>query len=420
MKVTGIVCEYNPFHRGHAHLLEKIREKDPDTAVVCALSGGFVQRGEPAVFSASDRAEAALVCGADLVLLLPFPWSMGPAEVFARAGTFLLRAVGCDSVAFGTEGDVLPRLQSAAARLSSQEFEEALCRALAEPENAGVGYPALRDRVYASLYGAEDAELLRTPNDLLAAEYLRAAPELVPFAVPRIGDAHDGAYSENSDAASASAVRALLRAGKTETALSLLPPASAEVFSRAIEKGNVVFPDDSPAADALLLWHFRSHGRGELARYAGLSGGLAGRLADAARKTSSLPELFSLAATKKYTDAAVRRAAWYGFFGVTEEELRTLPPFLEVLALNERGARVLHEAKRSCPVPILSRPAAYRQLDASVREQVLRSLRAEIFRGMLCRVPVTEAEFFVTVQPAFGTISPKPSLLGKGDRRSGG
>ncbi|MBQ2329346.1 MAG: nucleotidyltransferase family protein, partial [Oscillospiraceae bacterium] len=49
MKIAGIIAEYNPFHSGHALHIEKTREKcGEDTAVVCVMSGSFVQRGEPA------------------------------------------------------------------------------------------------------------------------------------------------------------------------------------------------------------------------------------------------------------------------------------------------------------------------------------------------------------------------------------
>ena len=403
MSVTGIVCEYNPFHRGHAYLIDRLRGQDPDTAIVCVLSGGFVQRGEPALFPTSDRAAAALACGADLVLLLPFPYCMAPAEIFAESGMFLLRAAGCDSIAFGTEGDVLPRLKTAAAHLSSDEFEEAFRSALRSPENAGCGYPALRAQVYESLYGAQEAALLRTPNNLLAAEYLRASSELVPIAVPRIGDAHDAPLrGDDSVTASASAVRALFLSGRAEEALSLLPPPSAEIFSRAVRAGSAA-SENAPAASALLLWHYRSTPAEALSRYAGLGGGLAGRFCSAAREASDLCSFFSLAKTKKYTDAALRRAAWFGFFGVTEEELHTPPAFLQVLALNERGAAVLKHIRKTCPVPVLSRFSSFRKLPEEQRRLVLRSFRAEQLRNLLSVSPVSEADCFrkqITVCPS--------------------
>ena len=37
MKIVGIVAEYNPFHKGHAYQLQKVRELyGDDTAIVGA------------------------------------------------------------------------------------------------------------------------------------------------------------------------------------------------------------------------------------------------------------------------------------------------------------------------------------------------------------------------------------------------
>ena len=105
MRVVGIVTEFNPFHNGHALLLERAREAmGEDTAVVCCMSGDFVQRGEAAVWSKFARAEAAARCGADLVFELPLPWALSSAEGFARGGVGMLAALGVvDCLCFGSE-----------------------------------------------------------------------------------------------------------------------------------------------------------------------------------------------------------------------------------------------------------------------------------------------------------------------------
>ena len=68
MSVIGIVCEYNPFHKGHAYQLSEARRFAPGSTVVCVQSGDFVQRGEAALFTKYARAEAACRCGVDLVI----------------------------------------------------------------------------------------------------------------------------------------------------------------------------------------------------------------------------------------------------------------------------------------------------------------------------------------------------------------
>ena len=67
MAALGMICEWNPFHLGHAWLLRELK-RCYSLPVVCVMSGNFVQRGEPAVAEKRARAEMALRCGADVVL----------------------------------------------------------------------------------------------------------------------------------------------------------------------------------------------------------------------------------------------------------------------------------------------------------------------------------------------------------------
>ena len=109
MAVIGIVCEYNPFHRGHQLHMEKARAAlGEESAVVCVMSGDFVQRGEAAVYAKSARAEAACRCGADLVFELPLPWCVSSAERFAMGAVGLLDSLGIVThLSFGSEsGDL--------------------------------------------------------------------------------------------------------------------------------------------------------------------------------------------------------------------------------------------------------------------------------------------------------------------------
>ena len=40
--ISGIICEFNPFHAGHKHLIDQVK-CHPGDAVVCVMSGNFVQ-----------------------------------------------------------------------------------------------------------------------------------------------------------------------------------------------------------------------------------------------------------------------------------------------------------------------------------------------------------------------------------------
>ena len=142
MTKIGIICEYNPFHNGHAAQIRRIRaEFGEDCAVICLMSGNYVQRGEPAIFPKVIRAEAAILGGADLVLELPLTVALSSAEGFADGGVRILTALGCDALSFGTEcGD--PDLLMDTARLLLQpEIDERLRFHL----QSGCSYPAARE-----------------------------------------------------------------------------------------------------------------------------------------------------------------------------------------------------------------------------------------------------------------------------------
>lgn len=120
--VVGVICEYDPFHIGHARQFTLIRQQLPDARIVCVMSGCFTQRGMPALFAPAFRAEAALRAGADVVLELPCTFAVREAENFALSGVSLLNALGCVThLSFGLEMENLLQLQAAAAVLETPD-----------------------------------------------------------------------------------------------------------------------------------------------------------------------------------------------------------------------------------------------------------------------------------------------------------
>jgi len=138
--VAGIVAEYNPFHKGHAWMIDMLREGGVET-IVCVMSGSFVQRAGPAVMPTHVRAKAAIAGGADLVLRLPVPWAVASAEGFAQGAAGLLAALGCvDILAFGAEDDNIEQLIGVAELLLIEDFNSLVRVYLSN----GQSYPAAR------------------------------------------------------------------------------------------------------------------------------------------------------------------------------------------------------------------------------------------------------------------------------------
>ena len=103
MKVCGVIAEFNPFHQGHAYLLEQAREKTGADVIVVVMSGNWVQRGEPAIEQKWSRSRVALQNGADVVIEMPTAVSCQSTDRFAKGAVEILQKVGCHYLAFGCE-----------------------------------------------------------------------------------------------------------------------------------------------------------------------------------------------------------------------------------------------------------------------------------------------------------------------------
>ena len=144
MNTIGIIAEYNPFHKGHAHQLQKLRRAYPEATLLVVMSGDFVQRGTPAIFSKFHRAQWAIMGGADIVFELPSMFAVSSAEYFSAGGVRLLHALGCDSISFGTSHTQVEELVSVAKTLDHSSTQESLRTFLAQGYSYGT---ALRKAV---------------------------------------------------------------------------------------------------------------------------------------------------------------------------------------------------------------------------------------------------------------------------------
>ena len=158
MKTVGIICEYNPFHNGHLSQFRRIREMwGEDTAIVCLMSGNYVQRGAPAIVDKSIRAQAAILCGADLVLELPPEISLSSAEGFAAGGVAIASRC-CDRLCFGTESMDKEALLQTAGALCAPEFPPLLRQAL----TSGCSFPVARSQALAQMRSEEHTSELQS------------------------------------------------------------------------------------------------------------------------------------------------------------------------------------------------------------------------------------------------------------------
>lgn len=352
MRVAGVICEYNPFHRGHEWMLRELRAQGMD-AIVCAMSGNTVQRGEVGVADKFARAEMAVRCGADLVLELPSPWASATAETFARGGVSLLQQTGVVThLAFGSECGDAAALQKLAAVLDSEEYHAAVRRHL----SGGESFAVCRQKAAAVLVGEETAALLASPNNNLAVEYCRALNALEstmePITVRRIGAGHDGGVE--GGIASASYLRELLFMGREEEALHLMSAAAAAVLRRELSAGRA--PASLSACERAVLGKLRAMAEEDFRQYDGGGEGLYHRFYQAVRSCAGIEELVDSAKTKRYSHARLRRMLLSAWLDIPQVQKESRIPYLRVLAANERGRALLRQM-RDGGAPVLTKPA---------------------------------------------------------------
>lgn len=356
MKTAAVVAEYNPFHKGHEYQLEMTRNAGA-THTVAVMSGNFVQRGEAAVFDKFIRASAAVRCGADLVVELPLPWAVSGAQTFARGAVSVADALGCvDMLSFGCECGNADMLKAVASVLYSDEFEERINAVLPECTS----FASARQRVVGDILGKEYASLLASPNNILAVEYIAATNLLKSGfelnAVFRMGDGYNDEKYSGESFASATAIRGLIRSGADYA--PLVPEEANKLYSSD-------FSDESRLETAV-LYALRSLSVSDILLAPDVSEGLENRIYSVVREACSVNELLEKIKTKRYPTARLRRIIMSLFLGIKAEHTQENPPYIRVLACNEKGKEILSAAKPK--VPLISRAAQFNSLEGRAKE----------------------------------------------------
>ena len=358
MNICGIVCEYNPFHKGHLYQLEESKRRlGEETVAVGVMSGDYVQRGEAAFFSKFARAEAACCCGADLVVELPLPWALSSAEGFAAGAVAILSALGCTHLSFGSESGELEGLETLAeCLLNPLTLEAVKKRMAAEPS---LSFAAARQQVLEERLG-ETAKLIEKPNNILAVEYLKAIYQqnaaMTPLTVKRSGSGHDEAGE--GEIRSASELRQLLRQGEDVSAY--IPAAAMAVFRRELEQGRAVL--NTRDMELAVLSRLRMLDVKAFLSLPDGGDGVGQRLYKAAKEEPTLDFILAAAKTKRVALSRLRRMCMAAVLGLNAELAAGEPPYIRVLAADEKGRAYLRQAAAKTRIPVVTKPAAVKEL----------------------------------------------------------
>ena len=336
MKTIGIICEYNPFHNGHAHQLHTLASKSPDALRICIMSGSFVQRGEPALFSKFDRARWAILGGADVVIELPTLYSLGSAQLFGTGAIRLIKSLSINTLSFGSETTDLDQLILTAKHMDCESTQNELRSYLKEGLSYGTAFRK-----------ALGSEMLSTPNALLGLEYIRAGlkyhPDLAYIPIKRTSDHHN--QDINQELPSGTALRQLIT---TTTSIDMcsalqgaIPTSIIDDMTHRIANGDYV--DYSRYHD---MFHMLSRRilASELERFVDFTEGIEHLWLKAAQQPTWDAAINQIK-SKRYTYARLQRMGAYLTLGITKDLINVAmdegPQYVRLLAFNDRGRQWL-------------------------------------------------------------------------------
>ena len=318
MTITGIIAEFNPFHNGHKYLLDQA-----EGLKIVAMSGNFVQRGEPAIVDKWTRAQMALENGADLVVELPFLVSVQAADFFGQGAVAILARLGMDTLAFGTE-EVLDYQQIANLYTERGQEMELFMENLPD----SLSYPQKTQAMWKEFAGLDFSG--DTPNHVLALAYAKAVAgrKIKLHPIQRQGA---GYHSVDKDVDFASAT-ALRQHQNDQNFLERFMPSIA-LFENA---SKVNWEDYYP----LLRYQILSNP--DLTTIYQVNQEMAVRIKDTIKTAQTVDELVEIVATKRYTKARVRRLLTYILVQAREN---ALPEGIHVLGFTEKGRQHLKPLK---------------------------------------------------------------------------
>ena len=401
MKITGVIMECNPFHEGHRYFLEQARAVTGCDRLIAVMSGDYVQRGEPAVLPKEIRARALLEHGADLVLELPLYYACGGAEYFARGAVTLLDRLGAvTDLCFGSECGSTEEILQAARTLYDCEQDPVCPDLLLRYQRRGMSFPAAREAAIRQLTGRNP--VLRTSNDLLAAEYIRtllaAGSSMTPHAIPR------------TDARSATDLRQMLLAVRPDP----------DDLQKGLPDPPLPSPEELPAVTRRLLEaeprpvplgpdHFSQAlfrallgAAGSLTDYVDVTPDLADRIEGLLPAFAGYSAFTDLVRTRNLTRTRVSRCLLHILLEIRKDRLQAYAGagtvgYARVLGFCRTAGPLLKHLGETASLPLLTRPARDRRhlsplwqqmLEEEVRAALLYDMTAALSAGRTGNAPL--------------------------------
>lgn len=338
MKICTIIAEFNPFHDGHKYIIESAKNSG-FTHIAVIMSGNFVQRGEPAIYSKQKRIESALRNGADLILELPCVWSLSSAEKYAESGVFLSDALGCThSLVFGSECGNLEALTGIKNAFKNQMFMQNLEKYL----STGVTFAKARELAVSEIMPDYDfSKILSSPNNILGVEYLKAI-EKFKFKISPV------TFQRNLEFDTASKIREKIKL---------------ENFSDNTER-----PKDLFFGEKAIISRLSALSKYDISLLPDISEGIENKIFNSIKSAEDLENLLYLIKSKRYTMSRIKRIILCACLNISKEIQSKKPPYLRPLGATKKGIEILGLAKSTSKLPIISKYSDFENMNSFAKK----------------------------------------------------
>ncbi|WP_079508329.1 nucleotidyltransferase [Mesobacillus jeotgali] len=364
MKAVGVVVEYNPFHNGHLFHVQQAKKQSGADIAIAAMSGNFLQRGEPALVSKWARTKMALEAGVDIVFELPYRYATQHAEIFAEGAVSILSAARADILCFGSESGDLEAFKRTIAYLAdnNDRFQENIRSFTAE----GNSYPKSIALAFQSLSPLESFIDISQPNNILGMHYIQAIlrqdSPMEAHTITRKSAGYHDEYFASATIASATSIRKALfgAAGDMDTIKQYVPETTYNhLISYKSEYGGFHSWENYWP---LLKYRLMQSSPEELKEFYEVEEGLENRLLAAAAASNTFQQFMEAIKTKRYTWTRLQRVCLHILTNTRKNQMATLKrtaEYLRLLGATKKGRAYLNHKKKDFSLPLVSRLSAY-------------------------------------------------------------
>ncbi len=352
MKVLGIIAEYNPMHTGHIYHISKAKEITGCDTVIVIMSGSFTQQGNIAIINKFERAKQAIQNGVDLVIEIPSAFASSDAGNFAYKSVSILNDLNVDAICFGAETDNIERLKLISETLIYKDKE--IWIEIKNELKKGISFAKARNNSLNKFLNEDDINIILSPNNILALEYLKTLKVLnsniIPFAIYRESN-FNSHMLENCYTSSTSIRKALENKCNLNDIQKYIPGN----VSKYLKNNKIIFNNDF---FEILKYKIISMNENDLKEINGVSEGIENKLKKEICNSYSYDEFLFKIKSKRYELSRIKRILVNILLNISKNDFNLLKEnnsnYAHILAFNHDKKDLLSHISNTSNIPVIS------------------------------------------------------------------